>query len=45
LKRRKSEAEIFLERRDYKRRIKKNLPRNILDTLAVTFLVTGWIEK
>ena len=39
LKRRKSEADIFLQRKDYKRRIKKNLPKDILNLLLSHTLV------
>ncbi len=45
LKRRKSEADIFLERREYKRRVKKSLPKNALEKLTVTLMLNNWISK
>ena len=41
----KSNADIFLERREYKRRIKKNLPKDILKLLTGNLLLVSFAEQ
>lgn len=45
LKKRKSEADIFLERRDYKRKIKKNLPKDILAMITAGSLIDKFFKQ
>lgn len=42
LKKRKSEADIFLERRAYKRKIKKNLPKDVLALVTAGMLINKY---
>ena len=44
LKKRTSEADIFLKRKAYKRKIKKNLPKDILALVTAGMLISKYFK-